>query len=395
MTQLIFFLGNTPELSLAELQSVVDPQVKLLAPKLASLAVSKQESIDLSETLIQRLGGSLKIGVMLDQAPSDTNPSDWSSIILDHLEKLALENEGKVEFVIAEQGRDHLPVLDPSQFKKSLKKMGLRARYIEAPRSGASTALLAHQPQVKELTLINTESQTVLVQTLVAQPLDDWVKRDRQKPFADRKKGLLPPKVARMMVNLALENESSEERTLLDPFCGSGTILMEAALLGLKASGSDHDQASVDGAKENIAWLNQQNQLKIVPEVLKADAAHLQLPPSSIDYLVTEPFLGKPTPKPRELANIFTGLYKLYLGAFKSWRSFLKPKAKVVIVFPAVKEVNKRYDLKKLIDKIAQFGYIADLGPIFYARPQAIVSREVYRFTYQPKNDQPEDVGAK
>jgi len=46
----------------------------------------------------------------------------------------------------------------------------------------------------------------------------------------------------------------------------------------------------------------------------------------------TQPFLGKQTPNLKKIDNLYLGLEKLYLGAFKNWRQFLKPDAKIVII---------------------------------------------------------------
>ena len=55
------------------------------------------------------------------------------------------------------------------------------------------------------------------------------------------------PKFARTMINLA------NEKTIYDPFCGLGGIILEAKLMGVTASGSDISQVMVEKAKENLA----------------------------------------------------------------------------------------------------------------------------------------------
>jgi len=54
--------------------------------------------------------------------------------------------------------------------------------------------------------------------------------------------------------------------SFLDPFCGSGTFLMEAALLGFsKICGSDASDKAVADTKENMEWL--QNFYKVNPKI--------------------------------------------------------------------------------------------------------------------------------
>jgi len=61
----------------------------------------------------------------------------------------------------------------------------------------------------------------------------------------------LHPRIARALVNLSRVKEGA---SFLDPFCGTGGILIEAALVGAKAAGSDIDRKMVDGARLNAAF---------------------------------------------------------------------------------------------------------------------------------------------
>ncbi|MCX6650573.1 MAG: methyltransferase domain-containing protein [Methanomassiliicoccales archaeon] len=59
----------------------------------------------------------------------------------------------------------------------------------------------------------------------------------------------LHPRYARALVNLTGARKGD---VLLDPFCGTGGIVLEAALLGLKAVGSDIDPEMVEGCQRNL-----------------------------------------------------------------------------------------------------------------------------------------------
>ena len=80
----------------------------------------------------------------------------------------------------------------------------------------------------------------------------EWYKRDRLKPFADGKKGMLPPKVARIMVNLALGKSYKSSQVLLDPFCGSGTTCVAAKELDRNYIGIDIGKDYCEIAKNRI-----------------------------------------------------------------------------------------------------------------------------------------------
>ena len=72
------------------------------------------------------------------------------------------------------------------------------------------------------------------------------------KPYRDMRRGMLPPKLARSLVNLAIGAKSPSDMTILDPFCGTGTVLMEAMLLGTHVVGTDLAPAVFMG--QGITW---------------------------------------------------------------------------------------------------------------------------------------------
>jgi hypothetical protein len=105
---------------------------------------------------------------------------------------------------------------------------------------------------------------------------------------------------------------------------------------------------------------------------------------------VTEPFLGKPKPLPAAMKNIFRGLEKLYLGAFKQWLNFLKPGATIVMVWPLVQTDRMTFTLEHLIDKLKVWGYTLQIDPpVRYARPGAIVERQIIVLNWHPPQGTP------
>lgn len=59
----------------------------------------------------------------------------------------------------------------------------------------------------------------------------------------------LHPKFARALINLTAVKRGG---TVLDPFCGTGGIVIEAAEMGMKAVASDFDEEMVIGCRENM-----------------------------------------------------------------------------------------------------------------------------------------------
>jgi tRNA (guanine10-N2)-dimethyltransferase len=106
-------------------------------------------------------------------------------------------------------------------------------------------------------------------------------RRARKKPFFHP--SAMNAKLARCMVNLA---QAKTGTYVLDPFCGTGTVAIEAVLIGCKAIGIDALKRMAKGAKRNIKHFG------LTPEaIILADAR--QLPLTHVDCVVTDPPYGK------------------------------------------------------------------------------------------------------
>ncbi len=60
----------------------------------------------------------------------------------------------------------------------------------------------------------------------------------------------LPPRLSRALVNLV----AAPGDTLIDPCCGAGTVLIEAARMGVHACGSDLNEAHLEMARRNLGY---------------------------------------------------------------------------------------------------------------------------------------------
>ena len=87
--------------------------------------------------------------------------------------------------------------------------------------------------------------------------------------------GVMMPRIARTLINLTCVREGD---ILLDPFCGTGGILIEAEMLGTFSVGSDFDPLMADGSRQNVTRT----------DVLLADTTHLPFASLSIDAIVTD-----------------------------------------------------------------------------------------------------------
>ena len=245
-----------------------------------------------------------------------------------------------------------------------------------------------------------------LAKTLTVQDFEDYGRRDYQRPVRDAKIGMLPPKVAQIMINLAQlpENYSkSPNHVILDPFVGSATIVQEAMIMGFRALGSDIADKAVENAEKNLSWIK--NRYKLPPnkfELFVSDVSDLKknLPKVTCEAVITEGTLG-PTytvaPDLGEIKKNYENLSKIYLAAFKIFKTILGEGKRVVIAFPAYRTGNS-YATFPIVDKVLDLGYhIVDPLPevllkqfdflkvttrksIIYDRKDQFVSREIFIF---------------
>lgn len=112
----------------------------------------------------------------------------------------------------------------------------------------------------------------------------------------------LDSKLARCMVNLS---QLKEGQTLCDPFCGTGTILLEAESMGIKAIGMDFDPEMCGITKKNLALNNFKSQ------VINSSFYEIKKIMKKIDAIVTDLPYGissKSSTEPQKLVKEFVSV---------------------------------------------------------------------------------------
>jgi tRNA (guanine10-N2)-dimethyltransferase len=133
----------------------------------------------------------------------------------------------------------------------------------------------------------------------------------------------LQPELARCMVNLIREKPG---KIILDPFAGTGSILIEAELMGYNAIGLELKRWICDGALKNLKYF-----LNNYEGIINADARYSPLR-KSIDAIVTDPPYG------RSATLMGETLEKLLKEFFNSIQEILKKGAYICFAIP--NEIN-------------------------------------------------------
>lgn len=127
----------------------------------------------------------------------------------------------------------------------------------------------------------------------------------------------LHPKIARAMVNLS---QVKKQQTLLDPFCGTGGILLEAGLLGVNIIGSDIEQKMIDGSQKNLDFYHLKNY-----RLYCADIGNVARYAAAVDAIATDfPYARSTTTKGEQLT-------RLYNRGFETISQVLKKKRYAVV----------------------------------------------------------------
>lgn len=355
-----FFLGNTPDLSLLELQTLYLGEFELSTPSIASFA----GELDLSS--LPRLGGTRKVATQLAIVSlKDLTAKLTQLISLDPAKNIALTD-------YADLG------MERTVFHTIKDNLDRSIRFVSLETTEHELLMLSHQ-HVAEFNLLPHDKDIVIAKTVWIYDSEDWVSRDRNKPYRDIKRGMLPPKVARIMVNLATRGRT--DITVADPFCGTGTILSEAIMVGCNAIGSDTNPEAVTGTISNLSWLTSTPQLPTTNyQVLEANATHFDQVVKSVEVIATEPYMGPLLDErnPSSLAkikNIAKGLNKLYLGAFKSFHKTLPVGGRVVMSIPTFHVYNREIATIS-IDSLTALGYNY-ISAVPYSKPGGIVIRNI------------------
>ncbi len=131
----------------------------------------------------------------------------------------------------------------------------------------------------------------------------------------------LNPKMARVLVNLARVKRGD---TVLDPFCGTGGILIEAGLIGMRVLGCDISDDMVEGCTRNLIHYGVVN-----GRIRACDALKLAEFSEKVDAIVTDLPYGRSsymTDRDKE---------RFYAGFMASAAAALSSGKHLVVVLPA------------------------------------------------------------
>ncbi|MCX6746327.1 MAG: DNA methyltransferase [Candidatus Parcubacteria bacterium] len=386
--QYFFILGKNPILSKAEIDAVLkfeSIKYKVLEFGEKVLVIETEKELDI-DWLNNRLGGTVKIGKILDKIDSLEN---FEEKFFD----LIKFGNGKVYFGFSLYQLEEvhlkkyqnklLPVA--MEIKRILREeKNINSRYVVSKELELSSVIVKKNKLLQngvEICFIIKDKEILVGQTLAVQQFEEFGARDFTRPSRDQVSGMLPPKLARIMINLA---QLKEDVQILDPFCGSGTILQEALILGYQnLIGSDKSEKAIKDTKENLNWLKEKYQLNtnnVQVFSLPVEQLNQKIKPNSIEAIITEPYLGpliKGNENTRQIESIIKELELQYLKAFNEFQIILKNQGKIVIIFSIFKMKDYTKQLE-IFDQIKKIGFnLINKEQLIYYRPNQHIWRDI------------------
>lgn len=383
---IIAILGRQSKLGLAELESLTNKNnIKPLGANAALLDVDRKTING------QHLGGVTRLAVPIAQL----NTNNWQDIIKSTIKLIPkiINNlpDGKIKLGLSVYGFD----IDNRklsacglELKKVCKNLGRSARLVPNTGPELNSAQVLRNKLTSELgvelLIIKHGATAWLAKSYWVQDIDAYSLRDFGRPKRDAFVGMLPPKLAQIMLNLA---KVKPGETVLDPFCGTGVVLQEAALMRCKIYGSDISEKMVTYSKLNLNWLAEKNNI-CQPLLETADAtSHVWKKP--VDHIVCETYLGQPLsgrPSPEKIREVSEVCNKIITKFLQNAGSQLPGNRRFCIAVPAWRVNDSFYHLK-LLDHLEDLGYNrvrfqhASETDLIYYRKDQIVARELLVIT--------------
>lgn len=390
-------LGHQPALSLSELAAVIPdftPQ-RMLGEHVCVFA----SDMNLTDSWMRTIGGTVFLARQITEAGLDDVPQIMSNALS--------AVKGKVTFSIRGYNTDKAKLHKLYRScKEYLKKNGRPSRYVGTERTPTPAVLLRDAGLLDlrhgcELMLLPQGKEFWIGRTVAAQDVNTYAKRDMGKPVRDLKTVLLPPKLAQILLNFAFSLAAPEGKnpklTIVDPFCGTGVILLEAMMRGWNVLGSDLSERAVKGATKNIEWIRkEENILKKNVEALvwKQDARKpfdaKNIPAGSPAAIVTETSLGttlEKKPTLRDATKMRNDNEKLQIDFLTNAKATL-PGLPIVCIWPVWRTSKGPVYLEKIWAQLPKIGYTPVLPPrtkphtsghfsMIYQRPEQFVGREI------------------
>ncbi len=222
----------------------------------------------------------------------------------------------------------------------TVRQAGFRKANMVRPRNG--TELLGHDVasrEVIDIVMIKLGGLYWVGATSFVPDTEQFQLRSNKRPVVSSEISI-SSRLARLLLNLA---GLQKGQVLLDPFCGSGTILSEAIILGANCIGVDRDPVRIENTRRNLEWLSKaMGRTHQTCTLGVGDAMKLEtlVEESSVDVIVSEPILLPKidfAPAIEKARKMIKNSSMLYSEALYGISKAVRRGGRVVIVTPSLR----------------------------------------------------------
>lgn len=410
----IAILGRQPALGMAELERVFGD---------VTWFTDQSAIINSPQFDIERLGGTLKAGRVVAELPN----GDWrkASMKLVHAYTQAWSNrDGKITlgisaygFAVSERDVQKTGII----LKSKLKEKNVSLRLVPNAEPALNTATSHHNKlglsdnKVELLVVRSSSGKIIIAESTGSQNITSLARRDQERPKRDAFVGMLPPKLAQIMINLtasssnrarnplltdatpqehlhpaqvsneAAAHSAGNRPTILDPFCGTGVLLQEALLLGYDVYGTDLSDKMIDYSRINLDWIKTISHAN-GSYILAHDDAMTATWQQPIDAVACETYLGQPfsaPPSPSKLVEVRGNCNHIIESFLRNIASQLSSGTPLCVGVPAWQSTDGSFTHLPLINNLEQLGFTqvefknVRTPELLYYREDQIVAREL------------------
>lgn len=294
--------GNNEYLARGELRALLEIYDPLASLKCYTMICLSTTTISVAGKIMRRAGFIKEAGAIVDTYNA-YSPTD--------VEGAALMVEDKTVHV-----SNLKSTVSNSVIKRFLSKAGLKQGFRGA----------------REYRLIFSDGLAILGEKMYVNDLNKLVKDSISRPF--KRSIALKPDVSRALINLTRAREGD---IVLDPFAGTGSILIEAWRIGIFSLGVDLDYELTKGMEENLKYF------RTPSIVVLGDSRYLTF--REVDHVATD------LPYGRGASTHGVEIKRVYSDFMANLSNYLSPSGYACFMTPIwleeyVDELISRHELK-------------------------------------------------
>lgn len=254
--------------------------------------------LDVNQEKLLRISDRLSMSFFIDEFLFS------SPLCIDRIREKAIENSIKKNGSIAVKYMARSKSVDSQEIVKVLADVYTKGRKVDL-----------ENPDVELRFLISNDKIYVGCKQVEIDRSQFEHRKVQHRPFFSPIS--LHPRIARALVNLSCV---PIDGVLFDPFCGTGGILLEAGLIGVRVIGSDIEEKMIEGCRETLFFYDVKDF-----ELFVSDVGNIKRYVSDVDAVVTDFPYGKSTTTRGET------IFDLSVRAFSSISSVLKDGGRAVV----------------------------------------------------------------